>query len=132
MTTTVDEVLGAIRKGARSTSDPGTSFERLMVEYLRREPIYAEEYSQVWRWSEWPGNNRKGDTGIDLVVATRDGGYGAVQCKFHEPDHTLAKADIDSFFTASGKAPFTSRMIISTTDKWGRNAEDALVGQSSR
>lgn len=100
-----------------------------MVEYLRAEPIYAEKFSKVWRWSEWPDNNRKGDTGIDLVVETNDGGYCAVQCKFYDPNHTLAKADIDSFFTASGKAPFTSRMIISTTDLWGRNAEDALEGQ---
>ena len=29
----------------------------------------------------------------------------AIQCKFYEPTHTLAKADIDSFFTASGKKP---------------------------
>ena len=41
--------------------------------------------------------------------AERDGGTCAIQCKFYEPDHTLAKGDIDSFFTASGKKPFTNR-----------------------
>lgn len=59
------------------------------------------------------------------------GAYTAIQCKFYEPTHTLAKADIDSFFTASGKKPFTNRVIISTTDKWGTHAEDALDGQST-
>ena len=39
------------------------------------------------------------DHGIDLVARDRDtGAYTAIQCKFYEPTHTLAKADIDSFF----------------------------------
>lgn len=81
-------------------------------------------------WSQWPGRDGKSDTGIDLVAQERETGeYCAIQCKFYEPDHYLQKSDIDSFFTASGKAPFTSRIIISTTDKWGKNAEDALEKQ---
>ncbi|HEY9744843.1 MAG TPA: DEAD/DEAH box helicase family protein, partial [Oculatellaceae cyanobacterium] len=36
---------------------------------------------------------------------------------------------MDSFFTASGKAGFASRMIVSTTDKWSKHAEDALRNQ---
>jgi len=64
------------------------------------------------------------------VARERDGGgYCAIQCKFYAPDHHLQKADIDSFFTASGKHPFTSRIVISTTDKWGANAEAALEQQ---
>jgi predicted helicase len=41
----------------------------------------------------------------------------------------LQREDIDSFFTASGKEGFTSRLIVSTTDKWSKNAEEALEGQ---
>ena len=71
------------------------------------------------------------DTGIDLVARERDtGAYTAIQCKFYEPTSTLSKGDIDSFFTASGKKPFTNRIIISTTDRWGKNAEAALEDQS--
>ncbi|BBZ31200.1 hypothetical protein MMAD_54950 (plasmid) [Mycolicibacterium madagascariense] len=51
------------------------------------------------------------------------------QCKFYEPDHVLGKPDVDSFLSASGKHPFAHRLIISTTDKWGKNAEDAVDGQ---
>ncbi|MGH2514475.1 MAG: DEAD/DEAH box helicase family protein, partial [Ktedonobacterales bacterium] len=53
----------------------------------------------------------------------------AIQCKFFAPSHTLRKEDIDSFFTASGKSPFTSRIIVSTTDKWSRHAEEAIESQ---
>lgn len=101
-----------------------------MAEYLRHDPIYAQRFSDVWMWSQWPGRDGKGDTGIDLVARERDtGGYCAVQCKFYDPAHYLQKTDIDSFFTASGKHPFTSRIIISTTDRWGSNAEAALESQ---
>ncbi len=126
----VHEVIEAFRK-APSNSERGTKFEKLMVRYFELDPMLAQEYDAVWRWIDWPGRDGKPDTGIDLVARSRDtGDYTAIQCKFYEPEHTLAKGDIDSFFTALGKAPFTRGVIISTTDKWGSNAEDALDGQS--
>ena len=100
-----------------------------MRAYLTTDPLYAERFEQVWLWQQWPDRGGKADTGIDLVAIERDGGTCAIQCKFYDPAHTLEKSDIDSFFTASGKAPFTSRLIISTTDKWTKHAEDALDNQ---
>lgn len=49
----------------------------------------------------------------------------------------LAKADLDSFFEASGRSfttesgpeHFGSRIIISTTDHWSSHAEEALANQ---
>lgn len=126
----VHEVIEAFRQ-APSNSERGTKFEQLMVRYFQLDPMLAQQYDQVWRWVDWPGRDGKPDTGIDLVARERDtGAITAIQCKFYEPTHTLAKGDIDSFFTASGKKPFTNRVIISTTDRWGKNAEDALDGQS--
>ncbi len=90
-----------------------------MVRFFELDPALNQQYESVWRWIDWPDRQGKPDTGIDLVARERDTGeYTAIQCKFYEPTHTLAKADIDSFFTASGKKPFTNRVIISTTDKW--------------
>jgi predicted helicase len=109
--------------------DRGTWFEELMVTFLQTDPTYADQFSDVWMWMDWPERDG-GDAGIDLVAREREGGgYVAIQCKFYEPTHTLQKSDIDSFFTASGKHPFTRRLIISTTDKWGPNAEKALTNQ---
>jgi predicted helicase len=101
-----------------------------MVSYLKTDPLYQQQFSDVYMWMDWIGREGKTDTGIDLVAKDREGeGYCAIQCKFYEPDHHLQKADLDSFFTASGKRPFTSRMIISTTDLWSKHAEDALSDQ---
>ena len=125
----ISDVLAALRQ-APSNVDRGTLFEQLMVRYFQLDPALAQQYDHVCRWIDWDGRDGKPDTGIDLVARERDTGtLTAIQCKFYEPGHLLAKGDIDSFFTASGKTPFTNRVIISTTDKWGKNAEDALADQ---
>jgi predicted helicase len=126
---TIHTLLAKLRKTAVSTRDLGNQFERLMLQYLITDPVYKNKYSDVWLWMEWP--DREGpDTGIDLVAKERyTGEYCAIQCKCYDPSQTLQKADIDSFFTASGKHPFTSRLIISTTDEWSQHAEKALDNQ---
>ncbi|HLP85468.1 MAG TPA: type ISP restriction/modification enzyme [Phycisphaerales bacterium] len=125
--TTLDSILAQFRDDARSNRDLGDRFERLIVAYLRTDPLYAEKFSDVWLFNDWPDKGRIGDTGIDIVARERaTGEYCAIQCKFYLPEHTISKGDLDSFFTAAGKEPFTSCIIISTTDRWGKNAEDAM------
>ncbi|MBP0459590.1 DEAD/DEAH box helicase [Streptomyces montanisoli] len=131
-TTSVHDVIRAIRQGTIGKNrDRGTRFEELMLQYLSTDPQWSEQFSRVWMWADWPGaEHDKRDTGIDLVAQDREtGGFCAIQCKFYEPQHTIQKEDIDSFFTASGKGGFTRRMIVSTTEKWGVHAEAALDDQ---
>ncbi|SAK40860.1 helicase domain-containing protein [Caballeronia fortuita] len=130
MTTTIHTILEEFREAATSNRDLGDKFEKLFATYLVTDPLYQDKFSDVWLWNEWPDRGNKPDVGIDLVAKERyTGGFCAIQCKFYDPSHTLHKPDIDSFFTASGKAPFTSRLIVSTTDKWGKHAEEALENQ---
>ncbi|MER8089518.1 type ISP restriction/modification enzyme [Streptomyces sp. NPDC094048] len=130
-TTTVHDVIRAIRNGVDGNRDRGTRFEELMLQYLSTDPTWTEQFTRVWMWADWPGaEHDKRDTGIDLVAQDREtGGFCAIQCKFYESKHTIQKEDIDSFFTASGKGGFTRRMVISTTEKWGVHAEAALHDQ---
>lgn len=126
----IHEVMEAFRQ-APSNSERGTKFEKLMVRYFELDPLLSQQYDAVWRWIDWPGRKGKPDLGIDLVARERDTGeYTAIQCKFYEPTHTLRKEDIDSFFNESGKKPFTNRIIISTTDRWGPHAETSLDEQT--
>lgn len=127
--TTIHDILNEFREAATSNRDMGDKFERLIATYLITDPLQAERFSDVWLWSEWPDRANQPDTGIDLVAKERaTGEYCAIQCKFYAKGHTVQKADIDSFFTASGKKPFTSRMIVATTE-FGKHAEEALVSQ---
>jgi predicted helicase len=128
--TSIHDILDELYASSTDERDKGDKFERLMAAYLRTDVTWSDRFSDVWLWHEWPGRHGKPDTGIDLVAREREsGGLTAIQCKFYHPAHTLQKSDIDSFFTASGKESFTGRMIVSTTDKWSRHAEEALVGQ---
>lgn len=129
MAVSVEQVIEQLRT-LPSNAERGAAFEKMMLRYFELDPALSQQYDKVWLWQEWPGRDGKPDTGIDLVAREADTGeYTAIQCKFYEPTHTLAKSDIDSFFTASGKAPFTNRIIISTTNHWSRHAEDALKDQ---
>lgn len=128
--TTIHDILGEFREAATSNRDLGDKFERLIANFLVTEPQYRDRFSEVWLWSEWPDRGTRPDTGIDLVAKDRyTGELCAVQCKFFAPEHRLEKADIDSFFATSGKNPFTSRIVVSTTDNWSKHAEDLLNNQ---
>lgn len=130
MTTTVHEVLGELAAQATSTADKGSKLERLIEQFLQTDPVFAEQFSEVWLWQDWPGRDGKHDTGIDLVAQKRGtDDLTAVQCKFYAPDSVISKPDIDKFMSASGKRGFTERIIVSTTDKWNQHAEDAIHGQ---
>ncbi len=126
-------LLKSFRDAAKSEREKGNYFERIAVDFIKNDPGMAQEYEDAWLFSEWAkANGVDGrDTGIDAVAKLRDeGGYCAIQCKFYREGHRIAKADIDSFFTASGKNPFVRRLIIDTTDApWSGNAEEALDGQ---
>lgn len=128
---TFADVFDDLYFSATSQRDKGTKFERLLKRYLQVEPKYADQFSQVWLWQEWPDRNGLVDTGIDLVAEDRHTGeLVAIQAKFYDPARPLPKQSIDSFFTELGKSPFTSGMIVSTTDHWSKHAEAALLNQS--
>lgn len=130
--TALQKLLETFRQASVTEREKGTYFEELILCYLRNEATYRDLYSDVWTYSDWAklqGLDRR-DTGIDLVAKTGGTGeYHAIQCKLYAEDYCLQKGDIDSFFTASGKKPFTHRIIIATTDKWSEPAEDALQNQ---
>jgi predicted helicase len=130
--TALQNILDAYRNTAVSEREKGTYFEELTICYLRNEATYKDLYSDVWRYAEWAELQglAKRDTGIDLVAKTRGTDeFHAIQCKLYGEDHTIQKSDIDSFFTASGKKYFTNRLIVCTTNKWSKPAEDSLSDQ---
>ncbi|MFM5870642.1 DEAD/DEAH box helicase [Aeromonas veronii] len=129
----LQDILNTYRQLSQSEREKGTYFEELIRAYLTHEPTYADLYSNVWMYSDWAKINGKDgkDVGIDLVAKTRSTDeYHAIQCKCYDETYRLQKSDIDSFFTASGQAPFRHRIIVTTTNHWSSNAEAALIDQT--
>ena len=67
-TLSIFDVLAYFREEATSNRDLGNRFERLICRYLELDPIYAERFSSVWMWNEWPHKGNVGDVGIDIVA----------------------------------------------------------------
>lgn len=125
------DLLDGFRAAAVTPREKGTYFEELILAYLKHEPSYADLYEGVWTYGDWAvrHNLKKQDAGIDLVAETFTGEAHAIQCKFYDPGDVISKAEIDSFFTASGKKPFTHRLLVLSVDALTEHAEDALRDQ---
>lgn len=135
-------ILEKYRKISFSERDKGDRFERLIQEYLLTEPLYANRLKKVWMWNDFPAKNDLGgkDTGIDLVALTYDGDYWAIQCKCYQETSTIDKPAVDSFLATAGRSfkdenqnfkltHFSNCLWVSTTNKWGTNAEEAIKNQ---
>lgn len=131
---TLQSLLQTYRDAARTEREKGTYFERFAIAYLTHDPIQLEQYEKVQTFKDWADANGwdARDTGIDLVAKLRDeDGFAAIQCKFYDAAYRIRKEDIDSFISASGKAPFKRRVIIDSTEKaWSENAETMIRGQA--
>lgn len=138
--TPFQKILEHYRKYSFSQTDKGNRFERLMQAYLLTDPKYASRLDKVWLWNEFPGKLDFGghDIGIDLVARTTDDEYWAIQCKCFQENTLIDKPAVDSFLAASGKSflneqmkttRFSQRVWISTTNRWGANATEAIHNQ---
>ncbi|MFI9653064.1 restriction endonuclease, partial [Guyparkeria halopsychrophila] len=130
------DLLERYRNHAKTDREMGTYFEELVKAYFEHDDVQTQHYDKVWTYGDWAeeqGLSRK-DTGIDLVARVREDHteFCAIQCKFYDKNHRLQRADLDSFFTASNRKPFTRRILIDTTEvDLGSNAQ-ALFDDTSQ
>ncbi|WJY88836.1 hypothetical protein CCONF_01365 [Corynebacterium confusum] len=64
---TFSEVLDQLRDN-QPQGKYGIAFEKLMVNYLRTDPVQSQQFDEVVRWADWKYNGVRADTGIDLVA----------------------------------------------------------------
>ncbi len=138
---TFNDILTEFRQSI-TQKEKGTKFERLMRSWLLTDPRF-NQLQTVWMWDEFPARTEismYGDVGIDLVARTELGEYWAIQCKCYKEDSTISKGDVDTFLSTSSKTfmcpythtkiGFSNRLWISTTNNWGKNAEEAIANQT--
>lgn len=135
------DILKKIREESLTERGKGYEFEKLMRDWLRADRRYSD-LEKVWMWSDFPCRESFGgkDVGIDLVAKTQWGQYWAIQCKCYTEGTTLDKPAVDSFLATSSrsftepesgqKLQFSNRLWISTTERWGPNAEEAIQNQA--
>lgn len=134
------QLLNKYRQDSFSERDKGHRFERMMQAYLLTDPKYAYQLKNVWLWNEFPCKDELGgiDSGIDLVAKTTNDEYWAIQCKCYQENSVIDKPAVDSFLSTSSrkftaengsKTGFSLRLWISTSNKWGPNATEAIKNQ---
>ncbi len=124
---TFRSILDELDDKAWNTVEKGQSFERLCKAFIERDKGQSSRFERVWLWADWPDNGGRHDIGIDLVAKERDSGdLVAIQCKFYSPTSTMYLSEISTFLAACGETTFSSGIIVSTTERWGNNVENAL------
>lgn len=137
---TFGAILNKYRQISFSERDKGDRFERLIQSYLYTDPKYAH-LKKVWLWGEFPYRHEFGghDVGIDLVAQTVEGEYWAIQCKAYRQEARIAKDEVDTFLSTSGRSfknedgenvNFSHRLWVSTTNNWSSKAEETLQNQT--
>jgi len=139
-----EQVLQKYRDISISERDKGYRFERLIQAYLKTDPYYADIFTAVWLWNEFPSRGDFGagdkDLGIDIVVRTKAGDYWAIQCKCYQEDTLIDRPKVDTFLATSGRSfsdtfeadkrvNFAYRLWIDTT-KRGLNKEARISIQN--
>lgn len=113
----------------RTQRDRGTLFELLVKTYLKNEPVYARLFDDVWLLKDVPEEYGipKVDTGVDLVARkAKTGELVAIQAKYYDKNTKIGKAQIDSFLNEVGKKYYAEGLLVTTTDQWTKNADEAL------
>ena len=127
-----DGIIQSLEIENMTQRDRGTLFEAVVTGYLKNDPMYSRLFDEVWMLKDVPEEYQipKKDTGVDLVARNRDtGDLVAIQCKYYSKDTTIQKSHIDSFLNEVGKSYYAEGIIVSSTDKWSNNAEDALLNR---
>lgn len=130
-----DKIISQLERDNMAQRDRGTLFELLVTAYLKNEPMYTRLFDEVWMLTDVPeeyGISKK-DTGVDLVARNRETGeLIAIQCKYYSKDTTIQKSHIDSFLNEVGKNYYAEGIIVTSTDKWSSNANDALLNRDKK
>lgn len=124
---TFNELIDQINDNLDNNRDRGTAFEKMVVAYLKNEPVYRQKFEDVWMLKDVPAEYHisKKDTGVDIVAKDREGKLTAVQAKFDKGK--VSKDEINSFVAETGKDYYAGGMLVATTDDWNKNAEATLT-----
>ena len=106
----------------------GKAFEHFCKWFLLNDPYWKTQVDKVWMWDNWP--DRWGpDCGIDLVFKHKNGEVWAVQAKCYNQKYSVSKKDMDTFLSESNRAVIQHRLLLTSTNGMGSNAQKACAGQ---
>ncbi len=122
---TFDEFYGSLDADSNIRGD---QFEKkFALWFLKTDPKWSSQIEGVWGWDDYPKRSEWGtDCGVDIILHHTNGGRWAVQAKCFSPDNYLNKDELNSFIAESSDERFQGKLLISSTNKIGSNADRLL------
>ena len=71
----------------------GAQWEVVCQWFLKNDPVYRTQLTDVWLWKEWPDRPYDDERGIDLVARARNGTLWAIQAKCYAPTRNVTKLE---------------------------------------
>ncbi len=108
----------------------GKQFEMFVKWFLTHDPEWKTQVAEVWLWDEYPdkwGNHI--DLGTDLVFKDKNGDLWAVQAKCYAETTDIDMGHVDSFLSDSSRKSISKRLLITSTNRLGRNAREKIRRQ---
>jgi superfamily II DNA or RNA helicase len=108
----------------------GKQFEMFVKWFLTHDPVWKAQVEEVWLWDEYPdkwGNHI--DLGTDLVFKDKNGDLWAVQAKCYAETTDIDMGHVDSFLSDSSRKSISKRLLITSTNRLGRNAREKIRRQ---
>jgi superfamily II DNA or RNA helicase len=108
----------------------GKQFEMFVKWFLTHDPEWKTQVAEVWLWDEYPdkwGNHI--DLGTDLVFRDKNGDLWAVQAKCYAETTDIDMGHVDSFLSDSSRKSISKRLLITSTNRLGRNAREKIRRQ---
>lgn len=121
MAKTVFDVLVGIR-AAETTRDLGTRFELATKYFLRNDPYWSQQLSNVELWADSPYRDGQ-DCGIDLTADDAFGGRWAIQSKCYGDGHKLDYKECSTFFFTATALGFEHLMLVTSCESLSSNLE---------
>ena len=116
----MQDVLPVIRQQAENTRHLGTGFEVATKYFLRNDPYWSKELTNVCLWAE--SSDKKGqDCGIDLTANDKFGKKWAIQSKCYSEGHKLDYKECATFFSTSSVLGFDNLMLVTTCESLSSN-----------
>ena len=116
-----DDAVDISRKGStvRKTAR-GAAFEKLMLEYFKRDSIYSDEFTDIKLWYDW---YHEPDTGIDIVARDKRGNLVGIQCKCWADDSSIDLKGISTMFTVKDRKKMDRLILVFTGGTLTTNAQ---------
>lgn len=112
--------------GDKNKGKLGKEFEKLTVNFFKKDLTYKNRFSKVWFEKHYP-KRIGGDTGIDIFAKERENDeIVGIQCKCYADNNPVDYVDVSKLVNACKKYDIKRSILVTTSDKLTAEVEATM------